>query len=282
MDKKIKFVKYLLLIVLLQTLSCKNSKYERVTYYNNTKTVMSKKIFENKNDYVQNKNYRQINYFKSGQRKEIFSIRNNKINGSGLQFYENGVLKEFSTNLDGNLHGVGKCFDASGNLTDEFLFLYNRMKIFKKIAYNIEDKLYGYRIFEYIDTLPNTCGSYQMDSSGVIIDSLSFYYEIKGSDTLYLHESNSFIVKLLHKYSPDFRYELLIGELDIHLNLKDTISVDRGILSNNEFIYQVEFNKSGINLLQGILTIEKDTILNDSTYSYGTDFVFYKQVFVIE
>jgi hypothetical protein len=230
-------------------------------------------------------------YYENGNIKSIINYNsNNKKNGESIEFYPNGAIKEKRRFRDGYLIDSISKFDKNGFLNTSIHFTrdstLNFVKTYdsllkleskgyiqkgKKIGewkYFKNGKLIGEDHFFNVGNRTVKLNQQKIIENGQIIDSKSFYYNMKIKDTVAIGDVNQFSVT--YNFRPDslkygenkFIFLLVSDKINKYFSNVNNVKMDTFIpinqgKINGKFILQ----SKGVNYLRG--TIEEHNIIEE-------------------
>jgi len=269
MKKKVNLVFFLSIIFVFFVLSfikCREKEQVLIEYYDTGE--LKSKVIRNVPDTLNSVFYL---FYKNGNKKVQVTFKNGKKNGKYFSYYENGQVEEIFSVINDNKHGVYKHYTKNGKLHEESLYLWNKKKLTKIFSINNELKMHRFISYQITDTVMYDIGRIVYDSNNIVINDLSFYYEVHGDDTLKINSSHIYEIEFYNKNS-DFEFELSIGQLDTNLNLIETSMISRLSTMSNIIMYKFTPTIEGYNLLLGEINLKNDSLI--------LKYPFYKEFYV--
>lgn len=193
----------------------------------------------------------------NGKIFRVFPYKNNKINGIVWTYDVNGELVERSPYIDGNVMLIEKHYSNQLGI-DTCIVTYRRVKDSVEINQTIT-------VSRDVITIKN----------GVIVPNHSYgMMVLSGKDTISINKEYNFTLKLYTMQRDSVFHEVLIGPIDVNMNLSDTLFWASGW--NDEFKFSFKPQKMGYNYLFGkvkkiVMQPEIPNIGLDSAFFY-TDF----------
>ena len=262
--RNILFSQILIVSVVVIYFGCTREKMGKEYY--NTGEIKKEIIYKNRKD---TSDVKVIGYYRSGKTQYYTNYKNGIREGEYKSFYEDGFIKDDLNFNKGKLYGVQRRYNKKHELYEESLYIDGKLLLTKEFRINPVYKLSQTRIFLTKDTTLFRVGEITYDSIGNVIENASYFYDIIGPDTVARGSMINFLIKFYNKRD-DFYFELCLGTLMPDLTLSDTLF--RKVTMKDTISYYFYPEKTGKNLITGIVYLKKDTI--------NLKFPFYKEIFV--
>jgi len=257
----LKYLRIIITIFVFYSCNTDESELNIVEYYPHSKIIRSETFFNSAKDSILG-NFITIEYDSLGTKKSKYRCKNYKLDGRAYSFYSNGNIEKSSNFKNGKETGVRKFFTVEGHLNTEILCIKGIDILFKKFIEYTVPKSYGYKIFPIRnDTAFEYEGRIIYDTNMIIIDSVTFYYDVHKVNE-YSFEDVKLKVKLLGTAYNEYKtnINLVLGKLNIEdfsnnrYNLLDTIGIIKSDKNELEFSCG-QFNYTD-DLITGLLQLE--------------------------
>lgn len=261
MKRKIHF-KIILLIYAFYSCSYSQKDIVEKTFYPDTKTIRSKRIFKSIED-KKNNTFSMSEFDSLGNIIFSFYLKDSVLNGPFFEYFPNGVVKYSANYSNGVENGISIYNNEKGHLITEALIINGAPIIVKNFSVFHLSKTKGYSIFLVKnDTIVETEGEIIYDSLlNQIIDTSTFYYNVNRITEVY-NEGECLKVSLLGTKHQNFNtnINLFLGELSVEnfsndrYSLKDTV----GIIKSDKNEIKLNCNKYNFknDLITGLLQLE--------------------------
>lgn len=252
-------------ILLILMISCSGDPKTERTFYDNG-NLEGEIIYFDRRDTT---SFLAKGYYRSGQLKYSAEFRKGQREGKYVCYFENGRLKDEMHFSEGLLDGIARFYNPRGELREESFYRGGQMILDKEYWENPVYHLQQIRFYVPLnDSVKNDIGRITCDSSGKVIERASFFYDVRGPDTIPVGQNGEYTVRFLNKRD-DFLLELYLGDLTPEAELRDTWF--HALTPGDTITFSLIAELPGEHLATGLLFLKGDTTLK---------FPFYMEYFV--
>lgn len=276
MNIKIKI--YLFLITLL-SLSCNNEILQDVHYYESGE-VEYRKVYNNPEDYELKESFIQYHYFKNGNLKKVFEVKDSLLNNTLCEYYENGKQKRTINYSNGKKNGIEKLYTKENEIAESNFYINSfhmvQMKSFNNAGGTAE-------FYYYIE--PDTIiemGLLLYSEDNQLIKNRSFYYTLDCKDTINYNESQKFELIIYTENFESKIEEFFLGEFNENYDFIDSSKVVGLSSETNRLTYEFLPEKNGYNVIMGKAYVSTEINSDAGNETLKREFIVYKDFFVKE
>ncbi len=263
-----KFIFVVFILVTTVLLSSCNQDKDKFIYYPNGKVKMQYS-YQERSQY----DSKVSEYDSSGNIREIYYLKNNKLFGKAYSFRSTkrvkNKLKYVDTYRNGVEHGISISNSISwGKPYQEYLIIGGKVILAKRYLEVVDENKYlfdNHIVKNDSNLINNGYIYYTMDDK--ILKDESEYFISKSDDTISMNTKLYVGVDFINK--DNWYLDLEIGELDSNLNFVSEVSVFKG---ENSITYEYSNHEKGWNLITGFLhakkIIHKDSLPINKKYIY--------------
>jgi hypothetical protein len=253
-------------ILLFFTFGCKREIVRN--YYFDSGEIKNKCIYPNKKDTL---NFKQIDYYPTGELYREFILKDGKIEGGYKEFYKTGIIFEKGNFIKGKLEGIFQQYDSVGEIASESYYL-KGLRILYSEFFDSEDNKLTKQLFYGLehDTVYPIGALIRIGNE--IQSDLSHYAIMVVEDTILM--SNQCIkLKIYTDQTPKTKFEVTFGLPDLKhgfemIDTTYTLKQSESLVCNLKLM-------PGINHIFGrVLVYDADSISTSASYYV------YKDIFV--
>lgn len=216
-----------------------------------------------------------ITIYKNGQKEFTIILNDSRDTIEKRSYHKNGNLLAIIPYHKNNWNGIIREFDDRGRLINKRGFIDGRFIFMERHYFDTNNQDTVIKTYRRIDDRRSVAKDYLRLSSDSVVRLKSYGMKVFSSkDTISLSEMYNFTLNFYTMHRDSAFHEVLIGPIDVDMNLSDTILWESGW--DREFTFSKKPSKLGYNYLFGKIKIvviqpEIPNIGLDSTFFY-TDF----------